>query len=281
MWNDTVSPLDDDMSTNGHMHEPLPPPSEEATGEHMEALIDALCDSPETVISTHFLRRGAADVLVVGDPTDLEAVIVQLHILPSEPSVFGTSVDAVISLIPHLTGWACINVPADMADALMEPVAREADAAGVRLLDDVFHVLEAPSTADVQDARILGPDDLGLLESAADLIEGAAFDHLIEALDWGHVAAIERSRRIVALAHTFAISPDHADIGVVVAEDHRRKGLATAVGAAVSNAVHAGGRTPVWSAGGTNLGSMRAAQSIGFKETSRRMYLIPDFDDES
>lgn len=38
------------------------------------------------------------------------------------------------------------------------------------------------------------------------------------------------------------------------------------------------GRVPVWSCGEDNLASLRVAQKLGFREVSRRVYLIPEAD---
>ena len=269
------------MHANGHHTEPLPPPTDEATRAHLDAVIAALGDTPETVITLHFLQKGACEVLVVGDPAQLEGLIVQTDEVPEEPSAYGNSAEAIASLLPHLSGWACINVPIDLADDLVEPVARVAEAAGVRMVDDVFHTLTKPVVIPAgSDARLLTVAETDLIRNASPALVGTSAQRVIDTLEWGHVAGVERNGELVAIGHTFAVSPKHADIGVVTHPEWREQGFATAVGAVVAQAIQAEGRIPVWSAGGTNLASLRAAARLGFVETSRRVYLVPEFADD-
>jgi RimJ/RimL family protein N-acetyltransferase len=268
------------LQSHGFHSEPLPPPTDAESRAHLDAAIAALGDSPETVITRHFMRLGTCEVLVVGDPADLEALIVQADDIAEEPTVYGTSAGAIASLIPHLQGWTCINVPRDLADELVTPVAEAAEASGVRMLDDVFHVLHAPiAMPDVNGARMLTIYDRALIASASELV-GDAADRLLDTLAWGHVAGVEHDGALISLCHTFAISERYADLGVVTHPSHRGQGLATAVGALVAQAVQADGRVPVWSTGVTNLASIRTALRLGFEEVSRRAYLIPDFGDD-
>ena len=51
--------------------------------------------------------------------------------------------------------------------------------------------------------------------------------------------------------------------------------VATAAAALVAERVQAHGRIPVWSCGGTNVASLRVAAKLGFREVSRRVYLLP------
>jgi hypothetical protein len=265
------------MTDNGHHHEPLPPPTVEATGDHVASVIAALGDTPETVIPLSFLREGTCEILVVGDPGALEGVIIQSFEMPSEPIAFGSSAEAVASLIPHVSGWACLNVPAALVDDLIEPVAAAAETESVRLLDDVYHELRAPVTVPgVAGVRLLGKPDWPLIEAAADLV-GDGADRLRVMLQDGHVAGAIRDDRLVALAYTFALSDRHADIGVVTNAQWRGQGLATAAAGLVAGAIQQGGRVPVWSCGSTNLASMRIAARLGFVEVGRRVYLIPEF----
>lgn len=265
------------MDANGHHHEPLPPPTEEATRAHLEAVTRALGDTPETVITLHFLREGDCDVLVVGDPADLEGLVVQSRAMPTEPVAFGSSAEAIASLLPFLDGWTCLNVPLALADDLIEPVAAAFGATGIRLFDDVYHVLErTASVPPVEGARLLGPGDRDLLVSSAAALAGDAVDRLADTLVDGHVAAVVREGQVVSLAHTFAMSERHADIGVVTHPGWRGQGFATATAGLVAEAVRQGGRTPVWSCGGTNLASLRVAAKLGFVEVSRRVYLVPE-----
>src|SRR5699024_10046431 len=80
---------------------------------------------------------------------------------------------------------------------------------------------------------------------------------------------------LVSVAHTFAWSPLYVDLGVTTHEQFRGQGMATAAAAIVAAEVQKRGKVPVWSTGVDNLPSMQVAHKLGFRETSRRLYLIP------
>jgi GNAT superfamily N-acetyltransferase len=270
------------MHANGHHHEPLPPPSAESAEGYLERVVGALGDTAETVIAQQFLADGTCEVLCVGDPADLEGIIIQSFEMPTEPIAFGTSAEAIAELIPHLSGWSCLNVPAHLAGDLVDPVARAAGVSDLRMLDDVYHELRRPVVvAPSQLARLLTLADRGLIEAAPGDLIGAGVERLLKTVEHGHVAASIQDGSIVALAHTFAASPRHADIGVATHPAWRRRGLATAVSALVAQAVQRDGRIPVWSCGGTNLASLRTAARIGFEEVSRRVYLVPELGEDA
>jgi predicted GNAT family acetyltransferase len=270
------------MHANGHHHEPLPPPDREATTAYLASVAQALGDTPETVIARQFLRQGSAEVLCVGMPEDLEGLIIQSRDMPEEPMAFGTSATAIAELLPHLVGWACINVPANLADDLIEPVATTAEASGVRLLDDVHHVLRRPVDPELKGAaRLLTPEDEPLLELVADTLVGNFAERLVATVQDGHVAAVIEGDGIVAIANTFATSERYADIGVVTHPDWRGRGYGTNVAAVVAGAIQNDGRTPIWSCGATNLPSMAIAARLGFEEVFRRVYLIPEWDEDT
>ena len=269
------------MSSHDAIHPPLPPPSDEETRAWLERLSQALGDTPETVIAQQWLREPATDALCVGDPADLEAIVLQSPSVPGEPAIFGVSAEAVASLIPHLQPWFALNVPMALSDDLMAPVAEAAGVESVRLLDDVYHTLtQAVGVVSPGVARMLGRDDERVIRSAAGLL-GDGAERLLDTLGWGVVAGVVRDGHLVSVAYTFATSDLHADLGVVTRDDWRGQGLATACAALVCQAVQDGGRVPVWSTGSTNLPSLQVARNLGFTEVSRRVYLIPDFDDAS
>src|SRR5690606_1652433 len=102
---------------------------------------------------------------------------------------------------------------------------------------------------------------------------------VLKTINEGCVAGVIRDGELVSLAYTFASSDLHTDIGVVTREDARSQGFATMAGAVVAAAIQADGTIPVWSTGSTNLPSLKVATRLGFREVSRRTYLIPEFDD--
>jgi GNAT superfamily N-acetyltransferase len=258
-----------------------PASSNVSNHEHeFEAISEWLGDSPITVISLHFLREGRAEVFCVGSPHDPDGVVIQPLEYPEEPTAFGQA-DAIASILPMLSGWTCINVPADVADALVEPVRDVASARSVRLLDDVYHELSEP-VRDVRrpDVRLLTPGDRDLLRAAPVELVGDRADSLIEVMTWGHVTGAIRDGRIVSIAHTFARSERHVDIGVATLDAWRRQGLATAAAAQVAGAIQSDGKIPVWSCGGQNTASLAVAAKLGFREIARRTYLVPDLEGE-
>jgi len=268
------------MHTHGHHHEPLPPPTTSATEAYLASVVEALGDTPETVIALQFLRDGACEVLCVGDPADLEGIVIQAIAIPEEPLAFGSSAEAIASLIPHLTGWTCVNVPSNLADDLIEPIATAANASSMRLMDDVYYALYRQFLAiPKRGARLLTAADRELVDQMPPDMIGDGSERLLATLDSGHVAGAIRDGALVSLAYTFATSERHADIGVVTHPEWRGQGLATSVASLVANAIRRDHRIPVWSCGGSNIASLRIAARLGFEEVSRRTYLIPDFDD--
>ncbi len=263
------------QDTNG----PHDPASSDYDHE-FEAISEWLGDSPTTVISRHFLREGQAEVVCVGSPHDPEAVVIQLTGYPEEPTAFGDA-EAIASVLPMLQGWTSINVPADAADALIDPVRHAAGAASVRLLDDIYHELTDPvRQVHLPDVRLLTTDDHDLLRSAPAELVGDSADSLIEEMTWGHLGGAIRDGGLVSIAHTFARSERHVDIGVATMQAWRQQGLATAAAAAVAGAIQRDGQIPVWSCGGNNAASLAIAARLGFREVARRTYLVPGFEAE-
>lgn len=254
--------------------------SREPEADDYQHQIDAIAewfgDEPTTVISLHFLREGRADVSCVGSPHDPEAVVIQIADYPEEPTAWGEA-EAIASVLPMLSGWTCLNVPAGVAGDLVDAVRHAAGAASVRLMDDVYFTLPEPVLAfPLLDVRLLTAEDRDLLDAASPELVGGNADALLEEMTWGHVAGAIRDGQLVAIAHTFARSERHVDIGVATLERWRRQGLATATAVLVAVAVQDGGRIPVWSCGGTNAASLATARRLGFQEVDRRVYLIPE-----
>ena len=236
--------------------------------EALPILADALGDTPETVISHYLLTAGACRAWYVGDIRQPRAVAVQADAFPAEPTVFGESASAIVRLLSHFQGWTSVLVPAVHARELERPVAVAAGTLEISTLEDVYHVLDGP-LAEVSihpDVRLLTADDVGLLEGMPQLAS-----HAGEAI----VAAAIVEGEIVSLAHTFAWSPRYVDLGVTTHEDWRGQGLATSAAALVAAEVVLRGRVPVWSCGASNAPSLRIARRLGFRETGRRLYLIP------
>jgi len=246
------------------------------SNEHeYEAIAEFLGESPETVIPLHFLRNGACEVICVGNPHAPEGVVIQSTLYPEEPIAFGRA-EAIASFLPALSGWTCLNVPAELANALAEVVRRAADSPSVRMLDDVYHILETPAPElRLPDVRLMRGEDADLFDAESDGLEGVDGAWLLDNLERGCVAGAIRDGHVVSLAHTFATSKVYADIGVRTLTEWRRMGLATATASLVARAIQQDRRIPVWSCGGGNVASLALAARLGFREVSRRVYLIP------
>lgn len=172
-------------------------------------------------------------------------------------------------------------MPADAAEPLIESVQDAAGAKSVRLLDDIYFELTGP-VRDVRlpDVRLLTADDRVRLRSAPKELVGESADSLLEEMTWGHVAGAIRDGQLVSIAHTFARSERHVDIGVATMDAWRRQGLATAAAAQVAGAIQGEGRIPVWSCGGKNAASLATAARLGFREVARRTNLVPVLEGE-
>lgn len=230
----------------------------------------ALGDSPETVISYHLLTTGACNAWCVGDIRQPRAVIIQPHESLAEPTVFGESAESIARIIPYVKDWTTFLVPAVFASGLERPIANAARTGALSTLEDVYHVLDGnvPQLEIHPDVRLLTEEDTDMLEGmpvGPDKTE----QHTIVA------AAIVESE-IVSLAHSFAWSPHYVDIGVTTHEDWRNQGYATSAAALVASEIRDRGRVPVWSCGAHNEPSLRIAKRLGFRETSRRVYIIPE-----
>lgn len=240
-----------------------------ATAEDMPILAAAFGESPETVISYHLLTSRNCDAWFVGDVRQPRALIIQAHGFTTEPIVHGHYVDDVARIIPYIKDWETFSTPLYLAGDLERVVTQARHTTSLRTMTDVYHVLDStiPDTVSHPEVRLLTDDDLALTIMIDDLQQDSAYKPIVAA------AVIEGD--IVSLAHTFAWSPLYVDIGVTTHEQFRGKGMATAAAAIVATEVQKRGRVPVWSTGADNVASMRVAQKLGFRETSRRLYLIP------
>jgi hypothetical protein len=242
--------------------------------EMYQELADALGDTPETVIATHLLRRGMCRVFVAGDPARFDGAIIQAHHLPTEPLAFYDP-QVLWDLLQSVPGWECVLVESDCALALSE-IMKQQLGVGVRCLDDVCQTMSQPAAA-YHDAAVreLARGDLKLLKSAPPALRDACWESPRDLLWEGSIACAIVSGEIVATALTSAQSDRYAEIGVYTCQSFRRRGLATAAASLVVRHVQNAGLTPVWSAGEHNTASLRVAQKLGFREVSRRTYVIP------
>jgi GNAT superfamily N-acetyltransferase len=240
------------------------------------ALAAALGDSPETVISVHLLRRGLCSAYVAGDPAHPQGAIIQpTQMLTGEPMAFGDDAKVLWDLLRHIDGWFCVNVTPRCAEALAS-ILVEALGRPIRRLADIYYTLIQPALPTAHHpVRLLGPEDVTLLEAAPAEVQGPGFGSAGALLEEGVVAGAIIDGALVGIAHTSSLTPRHADIGVSTLAPWRGRGFATAAASLVAAQVQAAGRIPVWSTGEDNHASRRVAEKLGFREVGRREYLIP------
>jgi hypothetical protein len=238
-------------------------------------LADALGDTPETTISVHLLGRGLCRAYVIGDPERFLGAIVQDNHAPDEPTAFGADPHILWELLQIVPGWECIEVESGCAAELGEIISANT-AKRIRYYEDVYHVLLQPVRAFTHAAvRKLTLSDLDLLKSTPDMAQGIGFGSLQMLLEEGVVACAIVAGQIVSIAHTYARTTRHADIGVHTLDTWRGHGFATAAASIVAGCIQEAGQTPVWSTGEDNWASLRVAQKLGFVEMARRTYVIP------
>lgn len=239
------------------------------TPEEMPLLAASLGDSPETVIAHHLLTSRACNAWCVGDVRQPSAAIVQAHAFLAEPIVFGHAPEDIARIMPFVQGWDVFLVPTYLAHTLERTVTTLAGTGALNTLEDVYHVLDGP-IPDIErreDVRLLTDEDMLLMAGMDELQQTSAYKPI--------VAAGLVDGEVVSLAHTFAWSPLYVDLGVTTHEEFRNQDYATSAAAIVAEEARKRGRTPVWSCGAHNEASLRIAEKLGFRETSRRTYLIP------
>ena len=241
--------------------------------EDYDLLAAELGESPETVICLHHLRRRSCSVVIAGKVDCFSAAIVQLAELPEEPTGYGTDPAAMWALLQELTGWMCLNVPFILSGRIRELAKRKGTP--TRTVQDIYHVMRQPSpTIAVPHVRRLTVVDTDLVEASPPDLHGAGFDSVGEMLAAGIAAGAIVDDRLVAIAHTSALTECYADIGVFTLPDFRGRGYASAAAAVVAAEIQANGKAPVWSCGDHNRVSLRVASKLGFEEVSRRMYVV-------
>ena len=242
-----------------------------------DLLADALGDTPQTVIPAHLLRRGLADVYVAGAARRFDGVVVQSHSLRRESWCFGRDPSAVWGLLRPLNNWGrqamSPNVPTDLARSVAAIMERETGVQ-VRYYGDVYHTLVGPvSRLDVAEVRLLKLEDASLLSAHWGGYGAVGFATVEDLLTDGAAAGAVVEGKLVALAHTNAVTAKYGDIAVATDEAWRGKGFASASACLVARRIQEQGRTPVWSAGEGNAASLRVAAKLGFVEVSRRLFL--------
>lgn len=246
------------------------------TPQECLTLADLLGDTPMTVIAVSRLKQEACDAYIAGSlSNNVDAAIVFDAYCSDEPAGFGTDAGALWQLLKVLDGWGCINVDNACAASLGGLI--EADrGASIRYYGDVCHALLAPVHSYPNEAvRLLTLGDTERLAKAPTEVQGNGYKTPEAMLTYGIAAGAIVDDNIVAIAHTYAETELHADIGVSTVEQWREKGFATAAASLVAEEIQAKGKVPAWSCGEDNFASLRVAEKLGFIEVGRRTYVIP------
>jgi len=242
------------------------------TPAECHAVADALGDTPETVIPVHLLRCGLCQAYGAQQRSDCEAVVIHRR----ESIAFGDDLECISGILTSLDDWTCVNV--DSSNAV--PIGAQLEISlgcCVRYYGDIYLTLTKPPVIYRNDAvRLLSLEDVPLLDAAPPELRGRAFGNVRTMLRDGVVAGAIGSTGLVAIAYTTALTDRHADVGVHTLAPYRNHGFATAAASLVAEGVWTTGRTPVWSAGEDNFASLRVAQKVGFREVSRRTFVITE-----
>ena len=245
------------------------------TPQECITLADVITDTPMTVISAARLKQGMCDAYVTGTLPNVAASLVFDAYCPDEPCGFGTDADALWQLLKATDGWSCINVDTACAEPLGALI--EADTGiSVRYYGDVCHALLAPVHRYTNETvRLLTIKDVERLTQAPTEVQGNGHKTHAAMVTEGIAAGAVVDNKIVAIAHTYAETDLHADIGVSTVERWREKGFATAAASLVAEGIQAKGKVPAWSCGEDNIASLSVAEKLGFTEIGRRTYVIP------
>ena len=245
--------------------------------EELDLVARALGDTPETAIPAHLLTRGLANAYVAGSLPDFDAVVVQSYPWLEEPWCFGEDPGILWGLLSRITGWGQRHVSPNVPQALASPLSaliRRENNVQVRPYGDVYHTLtRRVDSFIVPEVRQLDIRDIDLLADFRREPLRLGFNNYEDLLTNGLAAGAVLDGKLVALAHTNAVTESYGDIGVYTDGTWRGMGFATACGSIVARRIQDLGRTPVWSAGEDNEASLHIADKLGFIEVSRRVYL--------
>lgn len=245
------------------------------TSQECITLANVIGDTPMTVISAARLKNGMCDAYIAGSLPDVDAALVFDLYCADEPCGFGTNADALWQLLKATDSWSCINVDTSCAASLGTLIEADRDTT-IRYYGDVYHALLAPVHCYANEAvRLLTPEDIRRLAKAPAEVQGNGYETHAAMVTDGIAAGAIVDDNIVAIAHTYAETELHADIGVSTVEQWRERGFATAAASLVAQEIQARGKVPAWSCGEDNFASLRVAQKLGFTEVGRRTYLIP------
>ena len=250
-------------------------PMPKLTSQECLVLADVLGDTPMTVISASRLKQGMCDAYVAGTLPDVDAALVFDAYCADEPCGFGPDADTLWQLLKVTDGWSCVNVDTPCAASLGALIEADRDTS-IRYYGDVCHALLAPVHHYPNEAvRLLTLADVERLAAAPAEVQGNGYETHTAMVTEGIAAGAVVDGNIVAIAHIYAETDLHADIGVSTLGEWRENGFATAAASLVAQEIQARGKVPAWSCGEDNFASLRVAEKLGFTAVGRRTYVIP------
>ena len=201
----------------------------------------------QTVIPAGLLLAGLADAYVAGEAPRFEGVVVQSHLLRREPWCFGCDASAVWGLLRPLNDWGrkamSPNLSADLAGRVAALIERETGVK-VRYYGDVYHTLAGPvNRTDVAEVRLLKLEDASLLSAHWGGYGAVGFATVEDLLTDGAAAGAVVEGKLVALAHTNAVTAKYDNIAVATDEVWRERGFASASACLVARRIQERGRT--------------------------------------
>jgi RimJ/RimL family protein N-acetyltransferase len=246
------------------------------TRAEADRLAETLPVTPFNVIPYAGLQCGLDRVFVSGPRTAPVAIVLEHRGTPGEPEFLGSNPEAGWALLSRIPGWFCLNGTTEELARFPEIFAREVPGP-LHHLGDLFYTLETAPIAHPHPAvRLLGPDDVPLMQRYPPQVWGNSYRTFEELLTKGAAAGAVIDGELVAVALVSAVNPRYADVGVHTREPFRRRGLSAAAASLVAEAVRYRGLVPIWSTGGNNLASQRVAEKVGFRRRGEGEYLVLD-----
>jgi ribosomal protein S18 acetylase RimI-like enzyme len=233
-------------------------------------LADALGDSPETALAVHLLRKGGGEAYVAGDLPDPRAVLLEAYDVGPELLAFGADAEALVSMLAGIREWEAVNAPANIGPRLAALIADELCIPN-HIVDDIYQVPGGPvEVVSHPDVRMLTHADVDMLNATPDDIRDSFDDDLHAVLGEELIAGAVVDGRIVSVGCTYGFHEKFVDVAISTLPEYRGRGYARAAASLVVSRTQAAGHVPIWSCAPTNTASLAVAQTLGFREWSRR-----------
>lgn len=237
---------------------------------------DLLPDNPDNVQSLHFLTHTPklTEVITTGKKGHPRSFLIRHQSAYQEPKVYSNVPEDIVSLLQSIKDWCCVLVANNVAKETQKLIEVTFKTKAKPYQDVYFVLKNQVKKIENKNVRLLTLKDLPLIKQAPKKLQGAGFNSSKEMLQKGVVAGAIIDHKLVAIAHTSAITPKYADIGVFTHPAFRRQGLSSVAVSLVAQKLKQQGITPVWSTGEDNLPSQNLAKKVGFEEIHRNTYII-------